>query len=88
MSDLEGFDPEDIADLAARAKKIEQDLLTSYELTIIISHESAVDFVNKYASARTGDIHALYDMMVVLHTIARSVQMALDADYEDDEDGL
>jgi len=86
MSDLEGFDPEDIADLAARARKIEEDLLTSYELTIIISHESAIDFVNKYQHARRGDISAMYDMMVVLHTIAQSVQMALDATYDDEED--
>jgi len=88
MSDLEGFDPEDIADLAARARKIEEDLLTSYELTIIISHESAVDFVNQYQRARTGDINALYDMMVVLHTIALSVQTALEADYDDNDEGL
>ena len=88
MSDLEGFDPDDIAELEARAKKLEHELLTSYEITIIVSHESATEFIRNYNAAKYGDMKATYAMMQVLYVLASSIKSAIEADYDDTDEGL
>ena len=82
MSDLEGFDPKDMEELEAIARRIERDHDTMYELTLVVSLEGALDFFDKYGEAADGDVRSFLDMMMIVHAIAKS----LDAAVRKDED--
>jgi hypothetical protein len=80
MGDLEGFDPEDIADLEARAKRIEHDHDTYFELTLVVNAHGAKEFLRKYYEAKDGEVMSFLDMMMIVHAIAKSLEEALSQD--------
>lgn len=88
MTDFPGINPEDIEELEARSRKIVQDSETYYEITMIISHEAASDFLTRYEQATNGDAMALFALMSVVHAIAGNVSIALNSDYGDNDEGL
>jgi len=77
MSDMEGFDPNDMEELEAIARKIERDHDTMYELTLVVSRQGALDFLEKYGQAADGDLSAFLDMMMIVHAIAKSLDAAV-----------
>lgn len=88
MDELEGIDPNDIAELEAKAKKIVEDASMYYEITMLVPHFAAVDFLKKYDQAAEGDIIAVFELMSIIHIIAQSMDTAMHSDYtyDDDED--
>jgi hypothetical protein len=88
MTDFPGIDPDDIQELEARSKKIVQDSETYYEVTMMVSHTSALEFLERYQRAVDGDVMSLFALMTVIHAIATNFQVAMDSDYGDDDEGL
>jgi len=76
MSDefLNSFDPKDIADLQARAERIESDANTYYELVLRIPHEGAVGFINAYLSAVEGNIMAVMELMSFITQVVEALE--------------
>ena len=87
MTDFPGIDPDDIEELEARSRKIVQDSETYYEITMVVSHQAATDFIARYEQAADGDMMALFALMSVVHAIAGNMSVAINSDYGDgDED--
>lgn len=84
MEELDGIDPDDIAELEARARKIVEDASTYYEITFFVPHEGASEFLDKYEQATDGDIMAIFSLMTLIHAIARSIHAAME--LGDDEE--
>lgn len=78
MSDFEGIDPQDIEDLKARAEKIVNDADTYYEISLLVSHQGAEEFMELYEAATGGDMASLLELMAVIHILARSLTVAMD----------
>lgn len=78
MSDLEGFDPNDIAELKATAERVVKDATTYYEIGIYVPHKGATEFLDMYNKANNGNVLALIDMMMFLHVIAESLREAVE----------
>jgi hypothetical protein len=84
MEELEGIDPKDIADLEAIARKIEIDNMTSYRITIVLNHETAIDFIESYEDSSNGDPVAFKHLLEYIGAIAFSVFTAVTEDDEED----
>lgn len=85
MDELEGINPDDIAELEAVARKIVDDASTYYEINMLVPHSSAVDFLKKYEQAAEGDVMAIFEMMGVIHTIAQNIYTAIHAEHDEDQ---
>lgn len=83
MSDFEGIDPKDIEELNARAERIMRDSETYYEITLLVSHQGAVEFMELYDQALDGQMTPLLELMGIIHILARSLTIAMSEDEED-----
>lgn len=77
MSDFEGIDPDDIEELNARAERIVRDSETYYEISLLVSHQGALEFKELYNDATDGNTAALLELMGVIHILARSLAIAM-----------
>ena len=75
---LNSLDPKDIAELKARAEKVEHEADTYYEIKLMIPFEGAVQFLEAYEEAMTGDMMAIMNMLFVVGAIAESLKFQLD----------
>jgi hypothetical protein len=75
---LNSIDPQDLADLQARAEKVEHEADTYYEIKLMIPFEGAVQFLEAYEEAMTGDMMAIMNMLFVVGAIAESLKFQLD----------
>ena len=75
---LNSIDPQDLADLQARAEKVEHEADTYYEIKLMIPFEGAVQFLEAYEEAITGDMMAIMNMLFVVGAIAESLKFQLD----------
>lgn len=80
MSDFDGIDPDDIEELQARAAKIVNDAETYYEISLLVSHQGAEEFMELYEAATDGDMSSLLELMAVIHILARSLTVAMGDD--------
>lgn len=78
MSEFDGINPDDIADLQARAERIVRDAETYYEVSLMVSHEGAVEFMDMYGEACRGNMSSLLELMGLIHILARSLTIAMD----------
>lgn len=85
MDELEGIDPDDIAELEATAQRIVADASTYYEITMLVPHYAAIDFLKKYDQAAEGDIMAIFELMSIIHIIAQSMDTAVNGDYDEED---
>jgi len=83
VSDLEGFDPNDIAELSAMAERIVKDSNTYYEVRMLVTHEGAEDFIEAFNASLDGNFMAMIPLMNVLHLIGTSLAESMDGDDED-----
>ena len=75
---LNSIDPKDLEDLQARAKKVEHDADTYYEIKLMIPFEGAVQFIEAYEEAMTGDMMSIMSMLYVVGAIAESLNFQID----------
>lgn len=75
---MNSIDPKDIAELKARAEKVEHEADTYYEIKLMIPFEGAMQFLDSYEEAMTGDMMAIMNMLFVVGAIAESLQFQLD----------
>jgi rubrerythrin len=79
---------EDVESINAKAKRIEDDLDTYYELTFVLSREEAIKTCQKYESAQDGDANSMFHLYAILSGIVASIEFALATDdidpYEED----
>ena len=75
---MNSIDPKDIAELKARAEKVEHEADTYYEIKLMIPFEGAVQFLEAYEEAMTGDMMAIMNMLFVVGAIAESLKFQLD----------
>lgn len=75
---LNSLDPKDIAELKARAEKVEHEADTYYEIKLMIPFEGAMQFLDSYEEAMTGDMMAIMNMLFVVGAIAESLKFQLD----------
>lgn len=80
MSEFEGIDPRDIEDLQARAERIVSDAETYYEISLLVSHQGAEEFLELYNQAADGQMAPLLELMGVIHILARSLHIAMAED--------
>jgi hypothetical protein len=80
VSEFEGIDPRDIEDLQARAEKIVSDAETYYEISLLVSHQGAEEFMELYAQAVDGQMAPLLELMGIIHILARSLDIAMAED--------
>lgn len=85
MDELEGIDPNDIAELEATAQRIVADASTYYEITMLVPHYAAIDFLKKYDQAAEGDVMAIFELMSIIHIIAQSMDTAVHGDYDEED---
>lgn len=84
MDEFEGIDPADIADLEAKARKIEEDAMTFYRIVIEMTHDSAEEFLESYQDAVMGDLRAFSRMMQYVNSLAYHIFVAVTEDPEED----
>lgn len=90
MSDLEGFDPDDIAELQAIGERVVLDAQTFYDMRIIIPHEGAEQFINAFNDGLDGEPESIIFLWQILRILGESISDAMDGDYTydvDDETG-
>ena len=75
---MNSIDPKDIAELKARAEKVEHEADTYYEIKLMIPFEGAVQFLEAYEEAMTGDMMSIMNMLYVVGAIAESLKFQLD----------
>ena len=75
---MNSIDPKDIAELKARAEKVEHEADTYYEIKLMIPFEGAVQFLEAYEEAMTGDMMSIMNMLFVVGAIADSLKFQLD----------
>jgi len=80
MSDMEGIDPKDIAELTAMAEKVVKDANTYYEIKMLVTHEGAEDFIEAYNAALDGNFMAMIPLMNVLHLMGIALADSMDDD--------
>jgi hypothetical protein len=80
MSEFEGINPDDIKELEARAQKIVEDSETYYEISLMVSHAGAVEFMEMYSDALDGNMMSLINLMGIVHVLANSLRIAMDKD--------
>lgn len=78
MTDFDGIDPKDIAELRARAERIVKDATTYYEIGLYVPHEGAKEFLDSYDKASKGSAMALMDLLMFVHVIAQSLREAVE----------
>jgi hypothetical protein len=72
------IDPKDLEDLQARAEKIEHEADTFFEIKLMIPFEGAMQFLDSYEEAMTGDMMSIMNMLFVVGAIAESLKFQLD----------
>ena len=72
------IDPKDLEDLQARAEKIEHEADTYFEIKLLIPFEGAVQFLEAYEEAMTGDMMSIMSMLYVVGAISESIKFQLD----------
>ena len=72
------IDPKDLEDLQARAEKIEHEADTYFEIKLMIPFEGAVQFLESYEEAMSGDMMAIISMLYVVGAISESLKFQLD----------
>lgn len=72
------IDPKDLEDLQARAEKIEHEADTYFEIKLMIPFEGAVQFLESYEEAMTGDMMAIMSMLYIVGAISESLKFQLD----------
>jgi hypothetical protein len=75
---LNSIDPQDLADLQARAEKVEHEADTYFEIKLMIPFEGAMQFLDSYEEAMTGDMMSIMNMLFVVGAIAESLKFQLD----------
>jgi hypothetical protein len=75
---LNSIDPQDLADLQARAEKVEHEADTFFEIKLMIPFEGAMQFLDSYEEAMTGDMMSIMNMLFVVGAIAESLKFQLD----------
>ncbi len=89
VSDFEGFDPDDIAELQAIGEKVMLDAQTFYSMNILIPQEGAEQFIDAFNDGLDGDPASIVFLWEILHILGQSLAEAMEGDYdfeEDDED--
>lgn len=74
---FEMFDPKDIAELKAKAQKIERDSEMYYDVHMMVPHEAAMQFVDTYRFALTGDYTAMSTLMMFAAMVAHSLMATI-----------
>lgn len=87
MSDLEGIDPDDIAELQAIGEKVVLDAQTFYSMNILIPHEGAEQFIDAYNDGLDGDPESIMFLWQILHILGTSLVEAMEGDYAEGEEG-
>lgn len=87
MSDLEGFDPDDIAELQAIGEKVVLDAQTFYSMNILIPHEGAEQFIDAYNEGLDGNPDAIMFLWQILYILGNSLAEAMEGDYAEGEEG-
>lgn len=72
---FKNFDPKDIAELKARAEKIEENEGLFYDIHMTVPHEGAVQFIETYKYALMGDLEAMSALMTFAAMIAQTLLM-------------
>ena len=75
---FKNFDPKDIAELEARAERIEQKEGLFYDVHMTVPHEGAVQFIETYEYALIGDLEAMTSLLMFAAMIARTLMMWID----------
>lgn len=79
---------EDVENLNAKAKRIESDHDTYYELSFYLSREEAIKTCQQFELVQEGQPYALMHMFSILTGIVNSIEFALSTDdidpYEED----
>jgi hypothetical protein len=82
---FKNFDPKDIADLQARAEKIEEKEGLFYQIHMTVPYEGAVEFIETYKFALTGDLFAMSSLMAFAAMVAQSLMISIDQDGDEDD---
>lgn len=82
---FEMFDPKDIAELRAKANKIEQDSELYYDVHMMVPHESALHFIDTYRYALTGDLSAMSALLMFAAMVAHSLMTSIQDQGQDDD---
>lgn len=80
---FKNFDPKDIADLQARAERIEEKEGLFYDVHMTVPHEGAVQFIETYKYALMGDLEAMSSLMTFAAMVAQTLMMWMDGEEED-----
>jgi hypothetical protein len=75
---FEMFDPKDIEELNAKARKIEKDSELYYDLHLMVPHEAATQFIDTYRFALTGDYDAMSALMMFAAMVAHSLMASIE----------
>lgn len=80
MSDefLNSLDPKDVEEMQARAERVELEADTFYEIKLMIPFEGAVQFLESYEEALSGDMMAIMNMLYVVGAIAESLRYKIE----------
>lgn len=74
---FEMFDPRDIEELKAKANKIQEDSELYYDLHIMVPHDAAMQFIDTYRYALTGNYEAMSSLMMFSAMIAHSLMASI-----------
>ena len=88
MTDLEGFDPDDIIELEAIAEQVVLDSRTFYRMEIIIPHDGAEAFIVAYNNSLEGDEESILFLMQIMQLLGTSIAEAMDGPYSDIDDEI
>lgn len=77
---FENFDPRDIAELKARAEKIEEKEGLFYDVHMTVPHEGAIQFIETYQYALMGNLEAMSSLMTFAAMVAQSLMMWIEPD--------
>lgn len=72
---FKNFDPKDIAELRARAEKIEEKEGLFYDVHMTVPHEGAVEFIETYQYALMGNLEAMSSLMTFAAMVAQALMM-------------
>ncbi len=85
VSDLEGFDPDDIAELQAIGEKVMLDAQTFYSMNILIPQEGAEQFIDAFNDGLDGDPESIVFLWEILYILGQSLSKAMEDDYEEED---
>jgi len=79
------FDPRDIEELNAKANKIERDSELYYDVHMMVPHEAAMQFIDTYRYALTGNYDAMSALMMFSAMVAHSLMTIITESGEEEE---